>query len=297
MREDLITTRITGEVIAQDGSLTQNVRVGVGGGDGYSSVRHQEEYLEKRTQIALDLLRAEPVTSGTTSCLLNPSLAGVLIHEALGHYSEGDIVENLPALREKMRIGTKLGNDLLSIVDNPTLPSQLGHYKYDDEGVAVRLVQIMKNGVLTGRLHSRRTAAEFAESVTGHCIAEDFRYAPIVRMGTIFVEPTDTHLESLMEQLGDGLYVLDAKGGATSGENFTFGAQYGYLVRNGKQAGMVRDLNVSGNLFRTLKNIVGIANDLALSKTGGCGKGQTNIRSCHGSPHLLVSNLVVGGVA
>lgn len=297
IREDLITTRIAGEIIARDGSLSQNVRVGIGGSNGFAVLRDQQEYLEQRTRIALDLLQAEPVTAGANNCILNPSLAGVLIHEALGHYSEGDIVEHLPALREKMKIGATLGNDILSIIDNPTLPDQLGFYKYDDEGVAAQPVQIMKNGVLSGRLHSRRTAAEFAEPPNGHCVAEDYRYAPIVRMGTIFVEPTAAEIGSLFEQLGDGLYILDAKGGATAGENFTFGAQYGYLVKGGKQAALVRDLNISGNLFRTLMSVVGIADDLTLSKTGGCGKGQTNIRSCHGSPHLLVNDLVVGGVA
>jgi TldD protein len=59
---------------------------------------------------------------------------------------------------------------------------------------------------------------------------------------------------------------------------------------------MIRDINISGNLYSTLKDIVAVGNDLSLSKTGGCGKGQANIRSCHGGPHVLVHNLVIGGV-
>ena len=59
---------------------------------------------------------------------------------------------------------------------------------------------------------------------------------------------------------------------------------------------MVRDLNISGNLYQTLADIRMIGDDFTLSKVGGCGKGQTNIRSCYGGPHILVNNLVVGGV-
>ena len=82
-----------------------------------------------------------------------------------------------------------MGSEQVSITDDPTRAGQLGFYRYDDEGVAVRPVPLLRHGVLAGRLHSRRTAAAFGEPVSGHCVAEDYRYAPIIRMGTIFLEP------------------------------------------------------------------------------------------------------------
>jgi TldD protein len=299
IREDLVTTRLVGEIIAREGSLTQNVRVSAGGSSGFSTVRNQDQYFEDRTAIVLDLLKAKPVEGGVYNCILNPSLAGVFTHEAFGHYSEADLIENLPSMREKMKIGNELGTDVLSIVDDPTLPDPLGFYTYDDEGVRARPTQLMKNGVLTGRMHSRRSAAEFGEPVSGHCVAQDYRFPPIIRMGTIFIKPGNLAFEELVRMLGDGLYILDAKGGATAGESFTFGAQYGYVVRDGKVGWMVRDINISGNLYDTLKNITAVGNDLVFSKAGGCGKGpiaQTNIRSCFGAPHTLVNDLVIGGV-
>ena len=295
IREDLVTTRLSGEIISKDGNLIQNVRVRAGGSDGFAAVRDQEKHFEERTAIAVDLLKAKPVHGGVYDCILNQGLAGVFAHEAFGHFSEADIIETLPATRKKMEIGSKLGSDVLSIVDNPTIADQVGFYKYDDEGVRARPTQLMKNGNLTGRLHSRRTAGEFEESISGHCVAEDYRYAPIIRMGTIFIEPGEPSFEELITMLGDGLYILDAKGGQTAGENFTFGAQYGYLVKDGKVGEMVRDINISGNLYKTLKDISAVGNDLVLSKVGGCGKLQMNIRSCHGAPHALVKSLVIGG--
>ena len=295
LREDLVTTRLYGEIIGKDGNLTQNVRVRAGGGNGFATVRDQEKNFEERTAIAVDLLKAKPVQGGTYDCILNQGLAGVFVHEAFGHFSEADIIETLPAMRKKMKIGSKLGSDVLSIIDNPTIADQVGFYKYDDEGVAARPTQLMKNGSLTGRLHSRRTAGEFGEFLSGHCVAEDYRFAPIIRMGTIFIEPGEPSFEELLTMLGDGLYILDAKGGQTAGENFTFGAQYGYLVKDGKLGEMVRDINISGNLYETLRDISAVGNDLLLSKVGGCGKAQMNIRSCHGAPHTLIKNLVIGG--
>lgn len=296
IREDLITTRINGLITSRDGNLIQNVRAGTGGSNGFAILRNAQEEFEKKTSIALQLLKAKPVEAGVHNVILNPSLAGVFTHEAFGHFSEADLIEDNPTMRKKMKINAKLGSDILSIIDDPTMPNQLGFYKYDDEGVMARPTQLLKNGVLVGRLHSRRSAAAFREQLSGHCIAQDYRYAPIIRMGNIYIEPDTNTFDDLLATMGNGLYILDAKGGQTSGENFTFGAQYGYIVKNSKLDEMVRDINMSGNLYKILQNIAVIGSDLVLSKIGGCGKGQLNIRSCHGAPHVFIKNVIIGGV-
>jgi TldD protein len=293
--EELVTVRVNGTIVAEDGGLTQTVRVQFGGSDGFGRVRHRHDLVEARTAVALDLLKAEPVEAGTYGVVLDQSLAGVFAHEAFGHFSEADLIQDAPSMRERMQLGTKLGVEALAIVDDATAERQLGHYVYDDEGVAVRCTPLMQDGVLVGRLHSRRTAAAFGEPISGHCVAEDYRYGPLVRMGSIYIEPRNATLDDLLGELGDGIYALSPMGGQTSGESFTFGAQYGYLVRGGRRRQMLRDLNLSGNLYRTLESIRGIAGDLKLSETGGCGKGQLNIRSCNGGPHLLVDGIVIGG--
>ena len=295
VREDLMTTRVGGSITSKDGNLIQNVRVGLGGSNGFQVLRNKEEEFEKKTSIALQLLKAKPVEAGVYNVVLNPSMAGVFTHEAFGHFSEADLIEDMPSIREKMKIGEQLGNDVLNITDDPTMPNQLGFYKFDDEGVNVRPTRLMEKGVLQGRLHSRRTAAALGEALSGHCVAEDYRYPPIIRMGNIFIEPGTHTFDDLLSMLGDGVYLLDHMGGQTSGENFTFGAQYGYMVKNGRATDMIRDINMSGNLYHTLKNITAVGNDLVLSKTGGCGKGQMNFHSCNGGPHIIINEVVIGG--
>ncbi|MDZ4182297.1 MAG: TldD/PmbA family protein [Candidatus Cloacimonadaceae bacterium] len=295
INEELVTTRLSGLITAQEGNLTQPVRFAYGGSDGFQKVQNREAEAIDRARIAADLLDAEPVKAGSYKMILNPGMAGVFTHEAFGHFSEADIIRDLPALREKMKLGTRLGSEVLSITDDATLPNQLGRYTYDDEGVAVRRVNLMTRGVLTARLHDRFTAGEMNEPLSGHSIAEDFRYAPIVRMGNIFIQPDKYTLEELMAAMDFGLYIGDPMGGQTSGENFTFGANYGYIVKKGKFAGMIRDINIVGNLYKTLSSVWMIGNDFVLKESGGCGKGQTNIRSCYGGPHVLFSELTVGG--
>jgi TldD protein len=167
IHEELVTTRISGLITSRDGNLLQNVRVAAGGSDGFAILRDREAEFENKTRIAVDLLRAQPIKGGRHNAIINQSLAGVFTHEAFGHFSEADIIENNHSMRQKMQIGAKLGNDIVSITDDPTQEHQLGHYKYDDEGVAARKTRLLENGVLVGRLHSRRSAAAFGEPSAG----------------------------------------------------------------------------------------------------------------------------------
>jgi TldD protein len=295
IRERVCTVSIGGEVVARSGDLTQNIRAAIGGANGMAALYNREDVFLKKARLAAELLDADPVKGGTYDVVINPGLTGVFIHEAFGHFSEADIIEDNPPLREKMELNAKIGSDVVNIIADTGIPNQVGFYMYDDEGVRVRKTPLMVNGVLQGRLHSRRTASEFGEPVTGHSVAEDHRYAPIVRMGTIYLEKGDISLKELLLQMGDGLYLCDGKGGQTSGENFTFGAQYGYAVKNGEIQGMIRDINIMGNLFTTMKNIEAMDNSMILSERGGCGKGQMNIKSGYGGPSVLIRSMVIGG--
>ena len=294
--QELMTVSISGEAVATRGDLSQNIRVSIGGSTGMENLYNREDVFKKRAELVREMLGAEPVKSGTYTVLLNGSMTGLLAHEAFGHFSEADLIENNKSLRDKMQLDTKLGTENITIIADSTISGDLGIYKYDDEGVPVKKITLMDKGVLTGRLHSRKTAASFNEPITGHMVAEDYRYAPIIRMGTIFVQPGENSFEDLLSQVGNGLYICDAKGGQTVGGNFTFGAQYGYLIKDGKIGPMVRDINMMGNLFTTLENIGAVGDDFKLSERGGCGKGQTNIKSAHGGPHMIVKETVVGGV-
>jgi TldD protein len=164
----------------QDGT-TQNVR-SAPGSHGFALLRNREEEFEKKTAIALDLLQAKPVSGGTHNVVLNPDLSGVFTHEAFGHFSEADLIEDSPTMRDRMQIGSQLGNEALSITDDPTMPLQLGFYCYDDEGRA-RPVALVKQGC--SQVGCIRGGRLLFEKSYWHCVAEDYRFAPIVRMGII----------------------------------------------------------------------------------------------------------------
>jgi len=295
VEQQQIICGISGEIIARDGKSMENVRASVGGCEDFTMLRNREDVFERKAQIVSDLLRAEKPASGTYRVLLNQPMVGLFIHEAFGHFSEADLVKDNPGLLKRLRIGNQLGPDFLNVVDDPAQYGRPGYYVYDDEGVRGTRTTLIKNGVLTGRLHSMETAADMGEDLTGNGIAVGWRHTPIVRMSNIFVEPGEMDFESLLDLVGTGLYICDAKGGSTMGDEFAFGAQYGFEVRRGKTGKLLKGINMSGNLFVTMKKILGIGDDIRFGERGGCGKdGQTNPQSGSGGPHTVIDDVIIG---
>ncbi len=295
IEQEILTTSIKGTIWAKKNNSVQDIRVAVGGSTGFAPLLNREDIFLEKARLCKALLDAEPVKAGTYTVLLDNQIGGLFIHEAFGHLSEADFIEDTP-LQNKMVLHRKLGCEELNIVDDATIENSLSYYKYDDEGIKASRTQLMKNGILVGRLHSRRTALGYKEPLSGNCVAEDYAYPPIIRMSNIYVEPGYRSFKELINSIDQGLYICGGKGGQTIGDIFSFGAQYGYDIRKGKIKKMLRDINMSGNLFTTLNNIRMIGNDLKFSEAGACGKGQINIKSCHGAPHMVIDKVVIGGV-
>ena len=284
--------------IAVAGDLIQSAKLNIGGVRSFGVFRGREEDIEATAKKAVSLLEAEPARGGVYTAILDPELTGVFVHEAFGHTDEGDYVYKDERMREIMQLGRRFASELVNFVDDGTLPGEGGYIPYDDEGTKSKKNYLIKEGILVGRMHSRETAALMGEPLTGNGRALNYRFAPIPRMTNTIVEPGDTSFEEMLEMAaGDGIYVRGARGG-TGGETFTFTAEDGYIIRDGKLAEHVRDVKLQGNLFETLENIIAVGNDLEIPDpgVGGCGKwGQSPLPVGTGGPHILVKNVQIGG--
>jgi TldD protein len=259
------------------------------------AVGHQE-LAETVAQRAIALLSAPPVKGGRYTVLCDPRLTGVFIHEAFGHLSEADFVYENPQAQEMMVLGRRFGDEILTIGDDGSIPGLRGSHKYDDEGTPTGRADLIKEGVLVGRLHSRETAAKMGEKPTGNARATGYRYPPIVRMTNTFVEGGETSFEEMIGDVDLGIYACGAYGGQTAVENFSFSSAYAYMIRDGQIAEMVRDVTLSGNLFVTLAHIDAIGDDFRwLTMAGSCGKGQGGLPVGMGAPHIRIRDVLIGG--
>ncbi|HBB31080.1 MAG TPA: hypothetical protein DDZ80_04175 [Cyanobacteria bacterium UBA8803] len=261
----------------------------------YHAVIGLEDLVLGVAKRALGQLEAKPVQGGKYTVVLDPYLAGVFIHEAFGHLSEADFVYENPDLQELLTLGKPIAIKQLNVIDDATLKGLPGSLEYDDEGVPAQRKYLIKNGILTGRLHSRETAGKMQEELTGNARAINASYPPIVRMTNTGIEPGDCSFAAMIADIEEGVYALRVLGGQTNGEMFTFAAGEGYMIRNGQLAEPVSDVTLTGNVFQTLKDIEAIGNDTVYG-SGGCGKGgQMPLAVSAGGPHLRIKDVVVGG--
>jgi TldD protein len=266
---------------------------------GFEAVEGKEDKAETAARRAVDLLRAKPVKGGTYTVILNPELTGVLIHEAFGHLCEADFLFKNPRLQETLKPGRRFGAQGLNVIDDGVLPGLRGNSRYDDEGTPRRKVYLIKNGILRGFLHSRETAARMGAEPTGNARAVSYRFEPIVRMRNTFIDQGTVPLAEMLKDIDHGIYAVDAFGGQTALEQFTFSAAYAYEIVDGQIGGMLRDVVLTGNIFDILGNLDAIGNDLEVrGSSGGCGKGgQFPLPVTTGGPHVRIRNVAVGGRA
>jgi TldD protein len=284
-----------GVVARGEGNVVRQGFESVHSRSDYGALEGIEAQVKSAAERAVRQLEAKPVKGGQYTVVLDPYLAGVFIHEAFGHLSEADFVYENPRMQELLVLGKPIAIPQLNVVDDGTLPNLPGSLKYDDEGVPTQRKYLIKDGILTQRLHSRETAGKMHEPPTGNARALSAAYPPIVRMTNTAIESSNQTFEQMVSDIEEGVYAVRMLGGQTNGELFTFAAAEGYMIRNGELAEPISDVTLSGNVFQTLKDIEAIGND-SIYRNGGCGKGgQSPLPVSVGGPHVRIKNVIVGG--
>lgn len=283
---------------ARDGDTVQTGRETTGSRKAYEDLLGLDSQVKSAAQRAVDALALPPVKGNSYTVVIDPILSGLFVHEAFGHLSEADMAYENPDLLEVMTIGRRFGPKELQIFDGAAPEGHRGSYHYDDEGTPATTTQLIKDGVLVGRLHSRETAGKLNETATGNARCLNYHYPPLVRMTNTWIEPGKTPVKDLFTDIKEGVYARNWLGGMTNGEMFTFSAGEAWMIRNGEIAEPVRDVTLSGNVFTTLADIEAIGNDFYWDESGGCGKGgQSGLPVGCGGPSLRIKNVIVGGEA
>jgi len=268
-------------------------RAGVGGLEIFDC-EDPIELAELVGKTAVALLDAEVAKGGSFPVIMDQELAGVFIHEAVGHATEADIILEGGSCLEG-RLGERIGSDLLTVKDDPSIRLN-GYYPFDDEGSLSQETVLLKEGVLNSYLHTRETAGRLGGSARN--ARSEGIDQPIVRMSNTYVANGEWKFDELLEELNEGIYLVGSRGGQvnTAEGIFQFNAKRGYIIENGEKTGLLRDVSLSGKTLETLKDIKAVGNDLKFN-SGRCGKGGQLVPISDGSPHLLIARAIVGGAA
>ena len=209
-----------------------------------------------------------------------PRTARSLLGELCAAVNGGAIYRDASFLAGKL--GEKIGSDILTIIDDATLPGLFGSSPFDDEGVITRRNVIVEGGVLKSYLLNTYCARKLGLKTTGSA-SRGLGGNAGVGPGNFFIEPGVVKEEELIRGVRKGLYVTELIGASanTVTGDYSSGAA-GLWIENGELAYPVSEITVAGNLQQMLIDIQQVGSDL-------------EFRHSIESPAILIGEMTISG--
>jgi len=246
-------------------------------------------------------LKAKSVEAGKYDLILDPSHLWLTIHESVGHPSELDRVLGYEANFAGTSFLTldkweskkfKFGSDKVNIVADKLQKGSLGAVGYDDEGVATKQWDIIKDGVLVNyqSIRDQGHIIGLKES-QGCCYADNWSSVQFQRMPNISLQPGKEALKvaDMIKNTEKGIYIIGDSSFSIDQQryNFQFSGQLYYEIKNGQIVGMLNDVAYQSNTQEFWNSCSAVA-DKSDYRLGGSffdGKGQPQQVSAvsHGS--------------
>jgi TldD protein len=256
---------------------------------------------------AVALLRADQCPSGISTVVIDAEQMQLQVHESVGHPTELDRVYGTEAayagtsfLKPGDLGSLRYGSEHMNITADPTTPGGLGTFGFDDEGVPAAREPIVKEGVLSGFLTSRETAARIGSGSGGSMRADGWSRMPLVRMTNLHLEPGEGSLEELIGGVDEGVYLETNKSWSIDDKrlNFQFGTQMAWEIKDGRLGRMLRDATYTGQTPVFWGSLDGVAGpeEWRLHGLTNCGKGQPgqSAHVSHGAAPARFRNVQVG---
>jgi len=206
-------------------------------------------------------ITAKSVEAGKYDLVLDPSHLWLTIHESSGHPTELDRVLGYEAnfagtsfltLDKWQSKNFKYGSNLVNIQGDKTQPGSLGAVGYDDEGVGTKKWDIIKDGVLVNYQAIRDQAHIVGLNESqGCCYADNWSSVQFQRMPNVSLMPgkQKKSIDDLIKNVEKGIYIIGDGSFSIDQQryNFQFGGQLYYEIKEGKIAGMLKDVAYQAN--------------------------------------------------
>lgn len=296
IEDNRIRTRFAVNVIAAKENILQTGHEAPGGTVGFELFEEHdpEKVTRVAAQRALLMLDAKHAPAGQMPVVLSAEAGGTMIHEACGHALEADFIQKGTSIFGN-KLGQKVASELITVIDDATLPGKYGSYRFDDEGTPAQRKVLIENGILKNFMSDRYYSNKLNLSSSGNGRRESYRTKPVPRMTNTLIESGFNNPDEIIASIKNGLLVKRMGGGEVNIVNgdFVFEVTEGYLIEDGKIKHPVRGAMLMGNGPEVLKIIDMVGWDLGF-QTGVCGK-YDHAPVSDAQPTIRIPKIVVGG--
>jgi len=237
-------------VIAAEGDAMQR-------DDWYSSQRSPADLARPEAigdyagRRALARLRSRKIGTREARVLFEAPVASGLVQHFVAAVSGGSLYRKSSFLLDSL--GTQVFSPIVSIREDPHLPRGHASSWFDDDGVATRPREVVKDGVLQGYFLGVYSARKLGLHTTGNAGGNH----------NLIVAPGRRDFAGMLQELGTGLLVTELMG---QGVNMVTGdysrGASGYWVEGGAIRFPVEEITIAGNLREMFRNVSAVGGDV-----------------------------------
>jgi PmbA protein len=244
--------------LAQEGNFVQNYRFG-----SANEVIDDDEMIAEAREAAEEFQiarKSAEFKKGTYPVLFTPSAFGDLLMPIEVSVNGTNIEKKTSRFVDAL--GEQLFDERITLVDDPFHEKGPSGGLYDGEGVPTEKRGIIEKGVVKSFVHTLKTAKRTGQSPTGNA-QRSVSSTPMPGLHNVVMAPGTDSVEELYKKAEGGLSISQMLGTFTS--NFLAGQvsgniSLGFLVKDGKRVGRVKNCALNVNAFEMLKsNIIGIS--------------------------------------
>jgi len=247
--------------------------------------KHSKEVAE----IAVKLLNSKPIKAGKYTIITDPSISGLIAHEAFGHGVEMDMFVKNRA-KAKDFVGKYVASPIVDMFDGAASCISAASFFFDDDGVEAHNTQIIKKGILQTGISDSLSAMELGSVPTGNGRRESFERKVYTRMTNTFFGKGKDKYEDMVKSVKHGYLLCQTNNGMEDPKNWQIQctASYGLEIKDGKFTGeIVSPVVISGYVIDLLSSISMVSDKVEVHGSGMCGKGHKEwVYVSDGGPYL-----------
>ncbi len=159
---------------------------------------------------AIQGLAQSKISSGDYPIIMDSMSIGYILGAAVGG---GLNAENTQRNRSYLsgRLGERIGSELLSVRDDPTLEWAQGSYSFDGEGCPAKSKVLIDSGRVKSYLYDSYTAGKDSMQSTSNASRGgaiwSFRHPPEISPSNLVVKEGDSSLEEMIRETNKGVYL------------------------------------------------------------------------------------------
>ncbi len=211
--------------------------------------------LVERFQKAQKIVRIKP---GRYPVIFTPDSFGSVLGFVIQALNGKMIVKKSSRLMDKL--GQKVFDERLTVVDDGTLDWKMVSSKCDSEGVPVSSLVLIKDGVVKNFFYDLQTAGQMKTKSTGHGSRGKAAALASPGLHNVLVGEGEKSYGSILKNIEEGILAEQLMGVGQDNPfngDFSFNLHLGYKIENGEIVGRVKDTMIAGNAFELLKSGIG----------------------------------------